>query len=56
MMLEFFGCGYLLIIILNNCSQYIAAIKDNFPNVDEDFVARVHFEQFAKWFKEHVSC
>ena len=35
-------------------SEHLATIRRQFPNADENFVQRVHFAEFATWFKEYV--
>ena len=37
------------------CSTHVTAIKDQNPDASEESVALTHFNEFANWFKDHVS-
>lgn len=34
----------------------MSTIKNQYPNANDVDVARIHFDEFADWFKAHVSC
>ncbi|XP_040364494.1 uncharacterized protein LOC121050026 [Rosa chinensis] len=34
--------------------EHLTAIKQQFPDADDHYVQRVHFDEFANWFKDHV--
>ncbi|XP_040364320.1 uncharacterized protein LOC121049926 [Rosa chinensis] len=34
--------------------EHLTTIKQQFPDEDDHYVQRVHFDEFANWFKDHV--
>ncbi|KAL6213984.1 hypothetical protein ACLB2K_013422 [Fragaria x ananassa] len=36
--------------------EHMSIIKNQYPNAIDVDVARIHFDEFADWFKAHVSC